>query len=75
MDKRKIWIGMAVAAGLLILFFVGHDWVTWQKQKQGREQAQLTLKRTKQTLHQLCRYADSVCGESGYGRSGCKPEN
>jgi murein L,D-transpeptidase YcbB/YkuD len=60
MDKRKIGIVLAVLAGLVILFFVGREVMSWQKGKQAKEQAQRSLNEAKLTLHQVCRYADSV---------------
>jgi hypothetical protein len=71
MDKRKIWIGVAILAGLVIVFFVGRQVLIWQKTKQEekqnreqalrqREQALRQLNQAKHTLHQVCQYADSV---------------
>ncbi|UHG89474.1 L,D-transpeptidase family protein [Spirosoma oryzicola] len=64
MDTRKIWIGVAVLAGLVVLFFVGREVISWQKGKReetnNREQAIRNLSLAKQNLHQICRYADSV---------------
>lgn len=63
-DKRKIWIGVAIAAGLVVLFVVGRGVVRWQQTKQAaradREQVMRELNKTRQTLHLACRYADSV---------------
>ncbi|WP_020595579.1 L,D-transpeptidase family protein [Spirosoma panaciterrae] len=68
MDKqKKIIIGAAVGAGLIILFFVGR-W--WSHRKADREQAarveqkriqdEKTVKQAALSLHQLCLYADSI---------------
>ncbi len=65
MDKRKIGIALALVAGLALLFFIGKEVRKWkpgrqaqveQKEKQTKKEAQ----RTASTLHQLCRYPDSV---------------
>ena len=66
MDKRKIGIGAGIIAGLLVLFFV----VKWFMQKPvGKtEQTQVDTKKVDgkkagelaKSLHQACRYADSV---------------
>ncbi|GAB3881676.1 L,D-transpeptidase family protein [Spirosoma agri] len=64
MENRKIWIGVAVLAGLIVLFFVGRELVTWQQKKQvakqDQQQAAQSLAQAKQSLHQVCQYADSV---------------
>ncbi|MVM38024.1 L,D-transpeptidase family protein [Spirosoma sp. HMF3257] len=71
MDKRRIGIGVAVVAGLVLLFFVG-KWYIKQKSekkeraqieqvdKQAREQAEKKAKEMLVMLHQVCRYADAV---------------
>ncbi|WP_338876411.1 L,D-transpeptidase family protein [Spirosoma sp. SC4-14] len=63
-DKRKIWIGVAIVAALVVLFFVGREVVRWQQTKQAarvsHEQAIQELTTARQTLHRVCRYADSV---------------
>lgn len=66
-DKRKIGIGVAIAAGVLLLFFVGKWFITHKTEKPAQtEQAQEQHKeedkarQARLTLHQLCQYADSV---------------
>ncbi len=66
MDKRKVGIGAGIIAGLLVLFFV----VKWfiPKPVSKTEQAQVDTKKVDEkkvkeialSLHQACRYADSV---------------
>ena len=66
MDKRKIGIGAGIVIGLLVLFFV----VKWfmPKQESKTEEARVDTKEVDEkkakeialTLHQACRYADSV---------------
>ena len=67
MDKRRIGIGVAVVAGLVLLVFVG-KWFIGQRSVK-KQQAQIAQahkqieKQAKQaflTLHQVCQYADSV---------------
>ncbi|MVM32773.1 L,D-transpeptidase family protein [Spirosoma sp. HMF4905] len=66
-DKRRIGIGVAVVAGLVLLFFVG-KWYSKQKSikkeqaqvEQARKEAEKRAKQALLTLHQVCRYADSV---------------
>jgi hypothetical protein len=64
MEKRKLWIGAAVVAALVVLFFVGREISNWQQKKQAASTEQAQQKRAvaqaKQTLHRVCRYADSV---------------
>ncbi|GAB4053818.1 L,D-transpeptidase family protein [Spirosoma litoris] len=67
LDKRRIGIGVAVVAGLVLLFFVG-KWFIKQKAtkkeqakvEQTRQQAEKKAKQALVTLHLVCRYADSV---------------
>ncbi|QDK79267.1 L,D-transpeptidase family protein [Spirosoma sp. KCTC 42546] len=67
MDKRRIGIGIAVVAGLVILFFVGKWFFKQKSVKQKRTQVEQARKRSEEetkeallALHGLCRYADSV---------------
>ncbi|GAB3496246.1 hypothetical protein GCM10027341_14710 [Spirosoma knui] len=60
MDKRKLGIGLAIVAGLVLLYFAGREVISWQNSKQQHEQAERSLIKAKQTLHQVCQYADSV---------------
>ncbi|QMW06444.1 L,D-transpeptidase family protein [Spirosoma foliorum] len=67
LDKRRIGIGVAVVASLVLLFFVG-KWFIKQKAtkkeqakvEQTRQQAEKKAKQALVTLHSVCRYADSV---------------
>ncbi|MFD2569248.1 L,D-transpeptidase family protein [Spirosoma soli] len=67
MDQRKLKIGAAVVAGLVILFIAGRQFLKWQstqkdqaRVEQANKQAEKEAKQTVASLHQLCRYADSV---------------
>ncbi len=63
MNNRNLWIGAAVVAGLLLVFFVGRTFFNKAKSPTAstpREQAEKIIKQERLTLHQVCRYADSV---------------
>jgi L,D-transpeptidase YcbB len=60
MNKRNVWIGVAVVAGLVLIFFVGRIFIGKQAGPSAEEQAKATLDHKRLTLHQVCRYADSV---------------
>ncbi|GAB4036992.1 L,D-transpeptidase family protein [Spirosoma gilvum] len=65
--QKKIIIGVAIGAGVLILFFVGRWWTHRKADReqaarieQKRKQDEKVVKQTALALHQLCQYADSV---------------
>ncbi|QJW90643.1 L,D-transpeptidase family protein [Spirosoma taeanense] len=67
MKKQTIWISIAIAvvAGLVLFVFLSRDTVSpgrksLFKKNDNAEQAARKLQETKLTLHQVCRYADSV---------------
>ena len=60
MNNRNVWIGVAVVAGLVLLFFVGRTFLTKHAGQSVQEQAEKPLAQKRLTLHQVCRYADSV---------------
>ncbi|GAB2583033.1 L,D-transpeptidase family protein [Spirosoma areae] len=67
MDKRRIGIGVAVVAGLVVLFFLGKWFMARQSAKreqatgeEARKRIEKRAKETVVTLHKFCRYADSV---------------
>lgn len=62
-NNRNLLIGVAVLAGLLLVFFIGRTFIGKTTVSPAREQAERTEKIIKQerlTVHQICRYADSV---------------
>ena len=67
-NKKKIGIGVAILAGIVMLFFVGKWFIarpsgesatTAGNDEKKVEQAQASLQ-NQASLHALCRYADSV---------------
>lgn len=62
MNNRNVWIGVAVVAGLLLVFFVGRTFFAKDTLPPAREQEQAEegTRQEQLTLHQVCRYADSV---------------
>ncbi len=60
MTTRNVWIGAAVVAGLLLVFFVGRRLMPKTTGLPTREHARKIVKQERLTLHQVCRYADSV---------------
>lgn len=67
MDTRKGKIGLILIIGLIAVFFIGRQIIKWQsgnqeraKVEQNRKQAEQEVKQLTATLHQACRYADSV---------------
>ena len=66
MDKRKIGIGVAIAAGLVLLFFVGKWFIGPKDGKKSpiglspEEKEERATEKALLSLNQLCRYADSV---------------
>ena len=67
MNNRKIGIGVAIVVGLVVLFFVSKKFIIRKPQALKPDQAQVDRKKAEQlarkttlTLHQVCRYADSV---------------
>ena len=61
-DKKKIGIGLAIAAGVLMLFFVG-KWFISPKPTETTETAgndETKIKQAQAGVHALCLYADSV---------------
>lgn len=68
MNNRTAWIGVATVAGLLLLFFVVRMLLPKATVSPARESAKKAAKVVKQerlTLHQACRYADSVGIDTG----------
>ena len=62
-NNRNLWIGVAVVAGLLLVFFVARFFIGKATVSPVHEQAQRAekvLKQERLTMHQVCRYADSV---------------
>ena len=69
MDKRRIGIGVAIAVGVVLLFFVG-KWFIGQKagkdtpvgqaQEQTTDDEEERAEKAYVALHQLCQYASSV---------------
>lgn len=65
-NNRNLWIGGAVVAGLLLIFFVGRTFLGQIPVSPAGEPAEQTdktdkvVKPERLTLHQVCRYADSV---------------
>jgi hypothetical protein len=61
MNKRSLGIGIAVIAGLLLVFFVGRTFLPKTITKPtAEEKNKEALQQQWITLHQVCRYADSV---------------
>ena len=61
MNKRSIGIGIAVIAGLLLVFFIGRTFLTkTPTAPTAEEQAAENLEQKRLVLHQVCRFADSV---------------
>lgn len=63
MNNRNLWISVAVVAGLLLFFFVGRTFLpksTVSPVSEQAERAEKVVKQERLTLHQVCRYADSV---------------
>lgn len=61
-NKKKIGIGLAIAAGVLMLFFMG-KWFIAPKPGEPTTTAgndEKKIERSQESLHALCRYADSV---------------
>ncbi len=63
LNNRTVWIGVAVAAGLIFLFFIGRLLLPKTQPPspaRTREQTKKVIEQVQLTRHQLCRYADSV---------------
>jgi len=60
MNNRKVWISVAIVAGLVLAFFVGRTFIGKTAVPTVREQAEKVIKQERLTLHQACRYPDSV---------------
>jgi len=60
MKNRTIWIGVALVGALVLAFFIGRTITDKKKVSSTREQAEAKIQKQRLTLHQVCRYADSV---------------
>jgi hypothetical protein len=64
-DKKKIGIGVAIVAGIVLLFFVGKWFITRQAGEPtaiagNDEEKEKKVEQAQGIIHVLCRYADSV---------------
>ena len=64
MNNRNVLIGLAIGAGLLLVFFIGRTFIgkksTVSPARERAEGTDKVIKQERLTLHQVCRYADSV---------------
>lgn len=60
MKNRTIWIGVAIVGALVLAFFIGRTITDKNKVSSAQEQAVARIQKQRLTLHQVCRYADSV---------------
>ena len=60
MNNRRIWIGVAVVAGLVLLFFVGREFLDNQAERKRQEEAAAKVREAQLALGQLRTFADGI---------------
>ncbi|CCH55022.1 ErfK/YbiS/YcfS/YnhG family protein [Fibrisoma limi BUZ 3] len=60
MNNRRIWIGVAVVAGLVLLFFVGREFLDNQAERKRQEEAAAKVQEAQLALGQLRTFADGI---------------
>ena len=58
--KNQLWTKVALVAALVPAFFIGCTSSDKNKASSAQEQAEARIQKQRLTLHQVCRYADSV---------------
>jgi len=60
MTNKRIWTGVAVAAGLVLLFFLGREFLNNQAERKRQAEADANVQKAQLALSQLRTFADGI---------------